>query len=833
MIPFHFLDNLQAEDPQVVGRKAACLATLQQQGHPCVPGFVVTVPMWQQFLAYIDWGEPLALGLPAAALRVKSGDSYQLQSVAQQLQMAVRSQPLPQEWRSRLAKHIAALHSAALILRPSIDVVETEPPLPEGLFQSRLIHADLEAVADGIKAVWAQLFQASSLFYWQRRGISLDRVKLAVMIQPLLPAAASGDLEIEGGVLTIKSVQGLGYALTLGEALPEQYRLDFNTGQTEETAAQQAYAYWFEPAKSPTAEAERPSGLLTHMPSSLLQHRAAAGTVLGADQQQRLVALGKAIAGYEETMTKGDSAQGGSPRLKLEWLLCGDRGDAVYITQFTQAPAARPAHGSEPRSATYKAALPIGPQLAASHIPRSADLVGLGASPGRVQGPVYHVTSPEDWIPPKAILLAEDMTPDWMPVIQQAIGVITDQGSMTSHAAILTRELGIPAVVGASGATRLLQNGDRVLLDGDRGSITPLSSSASSSDATSAARSSESGTPKHRQALMDLARKSPFEPKSLSSREYRIRPIGSFCSLSLTPKAQRTKLMLNLSSLAQLYPVTNTPIDGIGLLRSELLLLPLLERRHPLHWLASGNRPQLIARIAAKVSQLAAAVFPDPVHYRTLDLRSDEFSHLEGSPRVYERNPVLGNHGTYSYGHQLDLFEAELDALKQVQQAGYSNLRLVLPFVRSVEEFTVAQQVVHRTTLNQVESFQLWIMAEVPSALLLLSDYVQAGVEGIAIGSNDLTQLLFAADRSQPELSSRFQAHPALLRAIQQMIEQAGALGIPSAICGDLPSQHPHLIASLIDWGIDTISVPPAAAAMVREAITAAEAPLSIQPPTS
>lgn len=281
--------------------------------------------------------------------------------------------------------------------------------------------------------------------------------------------------------------------------------------------------------------------------------------------------------------------------------------------------------------------------------------------------------------------------------------------------------------------------------------------------------------------------------------------------------------MLTLSHVNQLYPVTNVSVDGVGLLRSELLLLPLLNNQHPLQWIASGRQEQLISRIAASVSLIAAAVFPDPVFYRSLNLCTDEFSCLDGSPPAHERNPALGLHGTYSYRTYPRLFQAELLALRQVQQAGYSNLRLLLPFVRSVEEVIYARQLIQQAQLYRIESFQLWIMAEVPSVLLLLPQYVQAGIQGIAIGSNDLTQLLFAADRNDPALSSSFHAHPAVMQAIKQLVTQANELGIDSCICGDLPSHNPHTIPDLIRWGIGAISVPPSAAAMIKQAIAAAE----------
>ncbi|MGF1514331.1 MAG: putative PEP-binding protein [Elainellaceae cyanobacterium] len=830
MAPFYALCDRRVENSQLVGGKAARLASLLRQGYPGVPGFVAAAPLWRQFLDSIDLAASetgSSKDIISAARQLNPGDSHQLQAVAPRLQAAVHAQPLPQSWRSPLAEQVAALQASTLILRPSL-VLPEAVPLPEGLLHSQIVSADVTSVVQGLKSMWAQPLQATSLFYWHHMALDLGRVGLAVVIQPLLPATASGTLTISGDRLTLQSVRGLGHALVLGEAVPEYYSLDLSNGQVRERAAQQTHAYRLvgrsrpdtnaklkgDPSGSkPSQPTAAPLGLLGDTPPSLdYEQCPGLPSVLSPNRRRQLVRLGQSFAGQSFA---GQSFAGqsftGQPELKLEWIICGDDSETIYITQLTPQAIIPQASGAaaQPRiihSSGQPATAPAAP------------LTGLGVSPGQVRGRVYRVSSPNDWIPPDAILLAVDMTPDWISLIQRATGVVTEQGGMTSHAAIVTRALGIPAVVGMSNATQLLQDGDVIFLDGSSGSVVRFPS-ASCQVHLEPEEASE-----HRRVLLDLARRSPIKPEVSDSAEYRIRPVGSFCSLSPSRAESRTKLMLTLSHVDQLYRAINTPIDGIGLLRSELLLLPLLGQRHPLHWITSGDQAQLMARIAAQVSQLAAAVFPDPVFYRSLNLCSDEFSHLDGAPQLHERNPVLGEHGTYSYSHNPKLFETELAALRQVQQAGYSNLRLVLPFVRSVEEVTYAQQRVQKAQLTQVESFQLWIMAEVPSVLLLLPEYVQAGVQGIAIGSNDLAQLLFAADRNQPAISRRFHAHPALMRAIRQLVEQAKQLGIASSICGDLPSQSPETVADLVEWGVGAISVPPGAAAAVRQAIAAAEA---------
>jgi pyruvate,water dikinase len=170
------------------------------------------------------------------------------------------------------------------------------------------------------------------------------------------------------------------------------------------------------------------------------------------------------------------------------------------------------------------------------------------------------------------------------------------------------------------------------------------------------------------------------------------------------------------------------------------------------------------------------------------------------------------------------VFELELKALATVQQAGYSNIHLILPFVRTVEEFAFCRRKVEQAGLTDVSQFQLWIMAEVPSVLFLLPEYVKAGVAGISIGTNDLTQLLLGVDREQGQFARVFdERHPAVMRAIAQLIEMAKSAGIPCSICGQAPALYPEIIDKLVEWGITSISVEQEAVKRTYQAITRAE----------
>jgi pyruvate,water dikinase len=262
------------------------------------------------------------------------------------------------------------------------------------------------------------------------------------------------------------------------------------------------------------------------------------------------------------------------------------------------------------------------------------------------------------------------------------------------------------------------------------------------------------------------------------------------------------------------------------------MMLDALENLHPSEWLRQGLESELVGRLAYAIVQVAAAFAPRPVFYRSLDWRANEFQSLAGvtAPTEPEVNPMLGRRGTLLYLSDPSYFDLELKALEQVQSYGYTNVRLMLPFVRTVEEFTFCRRRVEQTELTDNPHFQLWIMAEVPSVLFLLPDYVKAGVQGISIGTNDLTQLLLAVDRDRGDLGAGLDGrHPVVKGALKQLIEMAKTAGIPCSICGQAPAQYPELIELLVEWGITSISVDVNDVTRTHNAIARAEQRLLLE----
>jgi pyruvate,water dikinase len=791
------VDNLcwldQPLQRDLVGDKAFYLGLLRQ--HPVVPGFVIAAPQLQKFLLRINWPDQRLADLPDASLYVNANQPRQLQGLAQQIRRAILATSLPESLLNDLQQAVAQWShqesQPAVIFRASLALpAGLDPALSvrtQSLFEPQVCYGDAESLAQGLKQAWAELFRAKSLLYWQQYGIQLPQIRLAVLVQPLWASLAAGTLKIAGNQIEVQAVWGLGQTLELGEA--DCYKGDLQQGWQPQTVGQKHYVYELRPVAAPVAT----TAALVRGAANLAgeawppEHQAYLALRYLDPARQR-----QPVLSSEQLQTLASLAQQAQSQLKmpllLDWLLTSEAA-GFHLTQvMPQLGAALHLKASEPLAQV------LPPPSS------SARLSGLAAAPGRAVA-VAWVIDPAaleaDWatalegMPEGAILVTAALTPEQIIRLRQVSGFVTEQGGMTSHAAILARELRIPAVVGVEQARAQIKTGDWLAMDGDLGEL-------------------------YRSSLPFVELPTHWSPQ----------PHLQPASLLLSHPTQ-TQLWVSLSQLDHLAEAAAAPVQGVGLLRSELMLLDLFGQQHPEVWLQQPAA-KLVEQIAERVNQFAAAFAPRPVFYRALDLRAQEFAadahqlhllpHL--SPYLSPQS-MLGVRGAFRMQLHPALLQIELAALKQVQQDS-ANLSLLLPFVRTVEEFSFCRAQVEQAGLLQAD-FQIWIMAEVPSVLFLLPDYAAAGLQGIAIGVNDLTQLLLGVDRDQPQMAAAFNpGHPAVRRAIQQLIQTAQSLKLPCSICGQSFRQQPDLLQALLDWQITAVSVDPAeldwVAAAMRQA---------------
>ncbi|PZD74083.1 Phosphoenolpyruvate synthase [Acaryochloris thomasi RCC1774] len=754
------LDQIQAAQPSSVGTQALWLSQLPQES--VVESAVISADVLQLFLERLEWQSPLLRDFPHLRLHFNLDQPDQLQSVAQTLQASVEETDLPllwsqdwvrnlQEWSDREElltcaderRPVEGLAHLRVSLTPSLWLpAECESSLAglTNLITPQYCCLTPEALAHSVKQLWKQLFQAQILYLWEQSGLSFEHLKLAIILQPLPAAPVSGWFQLTAQDLLIQVVSGLPVGLLLGDISPSLFQVNRRTGVIASQLSGSSAAY----------------GLVSQA-GELKLSLASTETAFSLSDAE-LEAMMALATELEPHMVAGAS--------RARWSLC---------------------HQSEPRLWIHELAAELPRSLFDLNVnfvsgTSGALVEGLPAAPGvAIASP--HIThdlqaqSPESVA--NTILVVPYCQPSDLPWLRQAAGLICEQGGLTSHGAILARELGLPAIVGFSNATTLLQTGQQLRLDGDRGAVYPLT---------------------------DAQQTIPL-------------PSGILTETALSLK---TQVWVTLSQFHNADAASQLPVDGIGLLRSEWLLLDLLQRHHPQQWIQQGKQAILTEYLVDRLQIFLEAFAPRPVFYRTLDGSSRELAGLIGGEvEPFEVNPALGLRGVARYQADPRLFDCELAALAELQQRGWDNVRLLLPFVRSVEEFVWCCDRISTAGLFQSPKFEVWIMAEVPSVLFLLEDYVKAGVQGIAIGSNDMTQLILGVDRDRPLLDRSLNTgHPAVMAAISQLIQAAKTLDIPCSLCGQVESR---LLEKLVEWGITAVSVDQQSVPQVRRTIANVE----------
>lgn len=408
------------------------------------------------------------------------------------------------------------------------------------------------------------------------------------------------------------------------------------------------------------------------------------------------------------------------------------------------------------------------------------------ASPGISFGKPVVLASPaeNDKIKKGDILVAQYTSPDYVPAMKRAAAIVTEMGGRTSHAAIVSRELGIPAVVGADRATKLLKNESIITVNGSTGEV-------------------------FRGNLM-----SSFQPLVVSNQ---------FKSDSKKLKTV-TRLYVNLAQPEAAERVARLNVDGIGLLRAEFIMADI--GIHPKLVIRQGRQNEFIDKLVKSLLKFVKPFSPRPIVYRATDFRTNEYRHLKGGeeyePR--EENPMIGFRGASRYLADKAVFAMELAAIKKIRKMGYKNINLMIPFVRTPQEMIDIKKILKEYDLDGVPSFKLWIMVEVPSSAILIEDFIKVGIDGVSIGTNDLTMLLLGVDRDNQEISNIYdERNPVVLWALERVIKTCKKYKITSSICGQAPSDYPELTEKLVKWGISSVSVTPDVIDRTRQIIWQAE----------
>lgn len=740
--------EVDKEDIALVGGKGANLGEMTRAGFPVPPGFIVTSHAYTHFLDSTNLRTRIETALHALDIT----NSKALDAVSKTIRAMITRSSFPKPIARDVIDAYFTLDKG--ILRHALVAVRssaTAEDLPEASFagqQDTFLNVYGEAnVLEKIKEAWASLFTARAIFYRATNHFDHFKVKIAIPVQEMVESEASGILFTIDPVtndkqtIVIEAIYGLGEMIVQGKVTPDHYEVQKATGQiTLKTVHVQ----------ESIMVRHRTNNIIKTLPRARAQRQKITDETI-----MKLAELGKKL---EQHYIFPQDA---------EWAILKN---TVYLLQ------------TRPITTVGKQYVE---HATAGQFPRLLLSRGDPASPGMASGPVKKLLSAKEIhkIITGDVLVAEQTNPDFVPAMRKAVAIVTERGGRTSHAAIVSRELGIPAIVGVKGILKKVQDGDVVTVNGATGEVF-----------TGAI-----------QAQFKFHQSISKNPKEIIKTA--------------------TKVYVNMADPSRAKIIARNHVDGVGLLRAEFMMAEI--GTHPKKFLEDKKQQVFIDQMVRGIETICSAFTPRPVVYRASDFKTNEFRNLKGGDRYEpkEENPMLGFRGAARYIADPRVFEMELEAIKYVRnKRNLKNLHLMIPFVRSPHELLEVKKIVAASGLMRSSAFKLWMMVEIPTNVILIDQYLDVGIDGISFGSNDLTMLILGTDRDNSEVAQDFrETDDAVMWAFERVIRACHKHGVTTSMCGQAPSDYPDLVDTLVSWGITSVSVNPDVIDQVRDTIAEAE----------
>jgi pyruvate,water dikinase len=775
-----WFEELGKEDIPLVGGKCANLGEMINAGIPVPPGFAVTAYAYKRFIEETGIAQKIYDILDETI--TDPGNPAQYEEASKKIRRIIESTPIPKDIRDaiveayrELSKRVG-LKDVYVAVRSSATAEDLPGASFAGQQETYLNVRGEEEVLESVRKCWSSLFTPRAIFYRTEKGFRHEKVLISVAVQKMVNSRSAGVMftlhPVTGdrNIIVIESVWGLGEAIVSGAVSPDHFEVDKNTLKiVAKNIVKKEVEYVRDPKTGKTVHAKVPPER-QEAPS------------LTDEEVVELAKIAKRIEQHYGTPQDIEFAVDRDLPFPQNLFIVQSRPETVWSMKEVEVAASS---GSS----------------AVSVAEAKMVIKGLPASPGVHVGKAKIVFSPEEAakkIQKGDILVTRMTNPDWVPYMRLAGAIVTDEGGMTCHAAIVSRELGIPCIVGARDATKVLKDGETYTVDARSGVI-------------------------YEGAVEELVK--PAKEK-----------VAEVAVAARAPVITGTKIYVNISIPEIADKIAReTQADGVGLLRAEHMMVSI--GKHPRLLIEEGGEQKMIDAFAEGIRKVAQAFYPRPVVYRFLDFKPDEFLALPGGEK-YEKeaghvgpNPLIGYRGAFRYIKEPDIFRLECRAIKKVREEyGLKNVWVMVPFVRRVEEFIQAKKIMEEEGLIQGPDFKVWIMVEVPSTVLLIDKFIEAGIDGVSFGTNDLTMLILGIDRDDAAVQEIYdERNLAVKRAISHVIRVCRKHGVTTSVCGQAPSNYPDIVEFLVREGVTSISVNPDKVIETREMVAAIERKIMLE----
>lgn len=751
-----WFDELRRADVGLVGGKSSSLGELTSSVDVPVPyGYATTANAYRYFMEKTGQNKKIHKMLQELQ---DVEDSVELHEVCTKIRESICSATMPEDLAEQIGKAYEELAEKVGEKNPFVAVRSsaTAEDLPDASFAGQqdtyLNVTGRDMVIRKVKECYASTFTDRAVYYRAKKNFDHENVALSAAVQMMADAKAAGvmfTVNLATGAddsIMIEGSWGLGEYIVQGTVTPDNFVVDKDSLTITSRRINEK-----------SIELIRKEG--GDVEERKVEPERAKAQVISDEQIAQL-------ADYAKRIEKHYGCY-----MDMEWAV--DHKDRLWILQ------ARPETVWSKKNKEKKSE-----EETVMTTDHNVLVKGLPASPGMAAGKCHVITDPKDIDTFKEgeVLVTTMTSPDWVPAMKKAVAIVTDAGGMTCHASIVSRELGIPCVVGTKSrsveATGVLKTGQDITIDARNGIV-------------------------YDGIVADLVKKGTPAAQAAGT--------AAVAAEYFPPTGTRVLMNLGDPDLADKY--ASLPCDGIGLMREEFIWTTFIHE-HPLYLIETGRPEKVVDMLAEGISKVCRALAPRPVVLRFSDFKSGEYRNLKGGDKYEPEEPadLLGWRGASRYydPKYTDAFRLELKAVRKVREEyGLKNLNCMIPFCRTVDEAEKVTAIMREEGLERGPDFKLLLMAEIP-ANILMADRFNKFVDGYSIGSNDLTMLILGCDRNNDTVASLFdERNLAIKRAIRHLIKVAHRDGKTVSICGQAPSVYPDFTEFLVKSGIDYVSVNP------------------------